>query len=312
VSGARLHRAEGPVPADLRGAVAAIGNFDGVHRGHLALVDTARDLAAEIGAPHGVVLFDPHPRRFFQPDTPAFLLTDIETRAELLGEAGVTRIFVLPFDRDLANEDPRAFVFDTLRARLGLAGAAAGEEFQFGKGRAGNAESLAVLAAEAGLAARIAPPAAAAEGEEKYSSSEAREALRDGDPKAAAAVLGRPWRVRGVVREGDRRGRTIGFPTASLLLGELIEPKYGVYAVRAATDDGKTFDAVANFGLRPTVEGKEPRLEVYLFEFSGDLYGRELKVDFIDFLRGEQRFDGLDALKAQIDRDCEAARAALA
>ncbi|MEE2690606.1 MAG: bifunctional riboflavin kinase/FAD synthetase [Pseudomonadota bacterium] len=294
-----------------KGAVAAIGNFDGVHRGHRFLIaETAKIARAEM-APVGVVVFDPHPRRFFQPDAPPFLLTMPERRDALLKEAGVDIVHSVRFDAALAAMTPEAFVRDVLKARLGLSGVVAGSEFRFGKGRSGDAAGLKRLCEAEGVSAHLVEPLADASHTEKIGSSAIRAALQNGAVREAAQMLGHPWTVGGLVEKGRELGRTIGFPTANLTLGELVEPRKGVYAVRATTG-GKTYGAVANFGRRPTVGDSPPLLETYLFDFSGDLYGARLDVAFADFIRDEKKFDGLDTLKAQIAKDCEEARRLLA
>ncbi|MEM9170856.1 MAG: bifunctional riboflavin kinase/FAD synthetase [Pseudomonadota bacterium] len=291
---------------------AAIGNFDGVHRGHRALLDATATAARSADAALGAAVFEPHPRRFFQPDAPAFLLTTAEERARLLNDAGASRVLTIPFDAPLAAMTPRAFVFDILRERLGLAGVAAGADFRFGKDRAGDAQALARLAAEAGLQALIVDPVAAAgAADDKIGSSAVRAALRDGAPDRACALLGRSWTVSGVVQEGRRLGRTLGFPTANLALGDLVEPKYGVYAVTADCD-GTRCAGVANFGRRPTLGDTAPLLETHLFDFDGDLYGRALTVALEHFIRPEMKFDGVEALKNRIAEDVAAARALMA
>lgn len=286
---------------------AAIGNFDGVHRGHQFLLAETIKAAAERGAEAGAVVFEPHPRRYFRPQDPPFLLTTRTRRAELLKAAGAAFVIELPFDAALVATQPEDFVRSVLKTRLGLAGVAVGDEFRFGNGRSGDAEGLKRLCAEAGIAAHIVAPLMG--GAEKFGSTAIRAALAAGDVKTAGAMLGRPWRVDGAVHEGRKMGRTIGFPTANMTLGELIEPRRGVYAV-LATVNGATHRAVANFGRRPTFGDSAPLLETHLLDFSGDLYGATMHVDFMDFIRDETKFDGVDALKAQIAIDCVAARAA--
>jgi riboflavin kinase/FMN adenylyltransferase len=289
--------------------VAVLGNLDGVHRGHQVLVAEAKTLADRIGAPLAAVTFEPHPRRVFQPEAPPFLLTPLEAKAELLEAAGVETVFALPFGPELSSQSPEAFVGETLAGTLGLEGIVTGADFQFGKGRAGNAETLAVLAGEIGLSYLSVAPVGT--GELKWSSSQAREALRQGEPEVAAEVLGRPHFIDGEVSEGRKLARTLGFPTANVILGDEIRPRYGVYAVEAEVD-GHRHGGVANIGVRPTVDGKEERLEVHLFGFSGDLYGRTLRTRFLSFIREERPMGGIDALKEQIARDSAAAEAFLA
>ena len=294
-----------------QGAVAAIGNFDGVHRGHLALIDAARALAAECGAPSAALVFDPHPRRYFRPEDPPFLLTRSDDRDRLLKEAGLDAALRLPFDASLASMSPEAFVTEILVKRFALAGVATGADFRFGAGRAGDAQILSRLCAEAGLACRAVAPLHDDGAAAKIGSSGVRALIAVGDMADAARALGRPWHVSGLVECGRQLGRTIDFPTANVDLGPLIRPRHGVYAVKVH-HGGETHDGVANFGRRPTVDNGAPRLEAHLFDFAGDLYGEEIGVDFYGFIRGEMKFDGLDALREQILRDCETARGLLA
>ncbi len=291
--------------------IAAIGNFDGVHRGHQHLITETIAFAESHDAKPAALTFDPHPRRFFRPDDPPFLLTAPAMRNDLLRRYGAAEVFVLTFDAALSSQAPEAFMAETLTAKLGLAGVVAGADFRFGKDRAGGIEALQTIGEKAGLHVRIAEVVAEGPFTEKYSSSDARAAIADGDMEAAARVLGRRWAVRGRVREGQKLGRTLGFPTANFVLGEVIEPRRGVYATRAHVG-GKTHDAVSNFGRRPTVGESAPLLETHLLDFDGDLYGSAIEVEFVEFLRDEQKFGGLDALKGQIAADCGAARRILA
>ncbi len=291
--------------------IAAIGNFDGVHRGHQHLLAETIAFADSHGARPAALTFDPHPRRFFRPEDPPFLLTGAAMREDLLRRYGAEEVFVLTFDAALAAHSPEAFMVDVLRDRLGLAGVVAGADFRFGKGRAGGIEALQTIGEAAGLRIRIAEVVAEDASTEKFSSSAVRAAVTGGKMDTAARSLGRPWAVRGVIEEGQKLGRTLGFPTANMTLGDLLEPRKGVYATRIEVD-GEVYGGVANFGRRPTVGADAPLLEIHLFDFEGDLYGREIDVAFVSFLRDEQKFDGLDALKAQISKDCEQARDILA
>lgn len=292
------------------GVIAAIGNFDGVHKGHRALIARVGVLAKAQGGRSGAVVFDPHPRRFFRPTDPPFLITTAPMRDELLRAAGADTVLSLGFDGALARQSPEEFVRDTLKGRLGLAGAVVGADFRFGKDRRGDAQGLAALCGAHGLSATIIEPLAEAGHSDKIGSTAIREAILLGEMDRAAQMLGRVWSVRGVVETGRKLGRTLGFPTANMTLGEVIEPRRAVYAVRAAVG-GRMIDGVANFGRKPTVGSQAPLLETYLFDFSGDLYGREIELFFIAFIRDEMKFDGLDALKAQIANDCDKARAIL-
>ncbi len=287
--------------------IAAIGNFDGVHRGHQHLLAETIAFAASHGSRPAALTFDPHPRRYFRPDDPPFLLTAPGLRDDLLRRYGAEKVFVLTFDAALSSQTPETFMAETLKGELGLAGVVAGADFRFGKGRSGGIEALQTIGEEAGLLVRIAEVVSEGAFAEKYSSSDARAAIADGDMARASSILGHFWTVRGRVAEGQKLGRTLGFPTANFTLGEIMEPRCGVYATRAIIN-GKAHDAVSNFGRRPTVGETAPLLETHLLDFDGDLYGAEIDVEFIAFLRDEQKFDGLDALKAAISSDCERAR----
>ena len=294
-----------------KGVVAAIGTFDGVHLGHQHVLRSAAAFAQSLNAPPGAIVFEPHPRRYFRPDDPPFLLTTPQRRDALMRACGAQHVIGLTFDKALASLSPEAFVQDVLCGRLGLRGVVAGSDFRFGAQRAGGGEALAVLGEAAGLAVDLIDVLAENPEAEKFGSSAVRDALRAGEVKRAAAMLGRPWSVSGSVSAGRKLGRTIGFPTANMTLGEIIEPRKGVYATRAVID-GETYAAVSNFGRRPTVGAGAPLLETHLFDFEGDLYGREIEVAFHDFIRDERKFDGLDALKAQIAEDCAHAEKAIA
>lgn len=320
----RLYRDRTRLPESARGAVAAIGNFDGVHLGHRAVIGEAVARARAAGRQSAVVTFEPHPRRFFKPDLPPFLLASARMKVSALRGCGVDLCFALRFDRSLAAMPAEAFVKDVLVDGLGLACVVAGYDFVFGKARGGTPETLVAEMRKAGREAAIVAPAIDAAEARKagievepdafvYSSTGVREALKSGDPAAAARILGRPFAIDGRVRKGDQRGRTIGFPTANLDLDGYMPPKFGVYAVRVSGAGVGAVKGVANLGVRPTLGGDPaPRLEVHLFDFAGDLYGKRLVVELIAFLREERKFAGLDELKAQIARDAEAAKAALA
>jgi riboflavin kinase/FMN adenylyltransferase len=289
------------------GPIAAIGNFDGVHKGHRRLLAKTVDFARARRAAPAAVVFDPHPRRFFRPDDPPFLLTTPSRRNRLLQEAGAEEVFPLVFDAGLAALTPEAFVADVLKARLRLGGVVTGTEFRFGKERAGDAAALKALCAAVGLLVLLVEPKAERHDGLKIGSSEIRDAIANGAVKEAALMLGRRWSVEGVVAEGQRLGRTLGFPTANLVLGELIEPRRGVYAVEVFARGGR-HGGVANFGRRPTVGADTLLLETHLFDFDGDLYGERIEVAFVDFIRDERKFDGLASLQAQIAADARAAR----
>lgn len=296
------------VPPKLRGASVALGNFDGVHRGHAAVIGALH--AARPDAPLAVLTFEPHPRELFRPDDPPFRLTLLPAKAEALAALGVATVYVATFDRAFSSMSAEAFVAEVLHQGLGARHLACGADFAFGHRRGGDIAFLAGHAAALGIGLTIAPAFGDAEG--PISSTRIRRHLQEGYPEHAAAALGRPWAIRGAVAHGDARGRTIGFPTANIALGRHLEPARGVYAVMARLPDGTRVKGVANIGRRPTVtEGAISRLEAHLFDWSGDLYGAEVEVALHAFLRPEQRFDGIEALRAQIARDAEQARALL-
>lgn len=292
-----------------RSASVALGNFDGVHLGHAQVLRTAH--AARPDAPLAVLTFEPHPREHFRPEDPPFRLTLSAERAQVLGAQGVRIVYELPFDAAFSLMPAEAFVADVLHAGLGARHIVAGPDFAFGHRRGGDIAMLAARAEALGIGFTAAPVLADAGG--PISSSRIRRLLQDGYPERAAGELGRPWAIAGVVAHGDKRGRTIGFPTANIPLGRHLEPARGVYAVTVRLPDGGTVPGVANIGRRPTVHaGPESRLEVHLFDFSGDLYGQHLSVSLHAFLRGERKFSGLDELKAAIAADAARAREMLA
>jgi len=310
----RLLRHFEDVPSDLKGAVIAIGNFDGVHRGHQAVLAKARDEAKRRGAKLGVLTFEPHPRSFLKPGGAPFRLTPFRIKMRHLQDLGVDVAFVLTFDADMVKRTADVFVKDVLVDGLGVSHVVVGADFCFGKDRGGNATVLTEAGKRYGFGVTALSLEAEAEGD-VYSSTLIRDRLLGGDPVAAALALDRPWEIEARVEHGEQRGRTIGFPTANLHLGEFMQPKLGVYAVRAAMDTGhdlQWIDGVANLGKRPTVAGEDVRFEVYLFDFDGDLYGKHLRVALLGFIRPEMKFSGLDQLKAQIAADCDTARRMLA
>jgi riboflavin kinase/FMN adenylyltransferase len=298
------------VPDGARGGVVLLGNFDGVHRGHQAVIGAAAEEAGRLGAPLVVVTFEPHPRRFFRPDDPPFLLTSFRSKLLQLGALGVDVLLVLRFDRAMSEMTAEDFVSKVLIGGLAPRQITIGYDFHFGHQRRGNPAMLKQLAEPAGIAVKVVEPVATADGE-VYSSTRIREYLAGGKPGHAAALLGRPFEIEGRVERGDRRGRTIGFPTANLSLGSYLRPAYGVYAVRAGLEDGEAtewIDGVANLGVRPTVDGRKLLFEIHLFDFDRDIYGQHLRVALIEYIRPERRFDSLDALRAQIAEDGAAAR----
>jgi riboflavin kinase/FMN adenylyltransferase len=297
------------VPAALRGGIVALGNFDGFHKGHQAVVGRAVTRARAEGRPALVATFDPHPVRFFKPDLPPFRLTTLDQRERLFAEAGADAMLVYRFGAELASVTAPDFVADYLASRAGAAGVATGEDFTFGKGRGGNVEVLKLL----GQANRLSVEAIApvADGGEPVSSSRIREALEAGDCATAERLLTRPFAIQGVVEHGDKRGRTLGYPTANVALGPYQRPRFGVYAVRGRLAGGRMLGGVANLGTRPMFDPPKELLEPHFFDFDGDLYGETLEVELIAFLREERRFDDIASLTAQMARDAGEARGRL-
>ena len=298
------------LPADQKGAAVAIGAFDGVHRGHQAVIAKAAAAARELAAPLAVVSFDPHPRRWFQPAAAPFRLMTPAQMARALAPLGVERLHLLPFDAEMAAMSDETFARQVLGAGLGIRHAAVGFDFTFGKGRTGSPEALRRYGADLGFTVSVADRVDDAGGL-KLSSSAVREALHAGDMGRATTILGRPFAIEGEVIHGDKRGRTIGVPTANVPLGDYMRPAFGIYATRTRLPDGRVINGVASLGVRPMFRTDEPLLEVWLFDFDGDLYGQTIETDLVAFLRPELDFDNLDALKAQIDRDAADARAVL-
>jgi riboflavin kinase/FMN adenylyltransferase len=297
-----------------RGAVLAIGNFDGVHLGHQTVIAEARARARAAGTRFAVLTFEPHPRSVFQPGTAPFRLTPFRDKARGMAELGVELLIACRFDLAFAQKSSDDFVREILVAGLGARHVVVGYDFVFGNRRRGTPAVLRDLGAALGFGVSVVDPVTNASGA-IYASTAIRDHLVAGRPRAAAMLLGRPWEVDGRVRVGDRLGRTIGFPTANLGLGDYLRPAAGVYAVRVGVGEGagtRWYDGAANVGWRPTVGGRDLRLEAHLFDFAGDLYGSRVRVAFIEHLRPERRFDGLDALKAQITADCVHARTLLA
>jgi riboflavin kinase/FMN adenylyltransferase len=301
------------VPQAWRGAVVALGNFDGVHRGHQALLARAGELARHEGAAVVVLTFEPHPRAFFVPNTGPFRLTLLPAKVRLLAGQGVAAVLAQRFDAAFAALPAESFVRDVLIGGLGVRHVVCGYDFTFGARRGGNVERLREYGTALGFGVEVLDPVMR-EGE-IYSSTGIREALRLGMVDEAADLLGRPWEIEGVVELGDRRGRTIGFPTANVALGDHLRPRFGVYAVRAGIEENGAMAwraAVANLGRRPTIGKTIENFEVHIFAYDGDLYGRTLRTQFIEFIRPEMKFAGLDVLKAQIAADAAAARKILA
>jgi len=295
-----------------QGAVIALGNFDGLHRGHQAVIARAQSIADEIGAPLGVGLFRPHPYRFFKPDATPFRLMTPRIRAQVMAEIGIEFLYEIPFDDKLRDLDDTEFVEIVLHQGLGIRHVVVGEDYGFGKNRCGNVESLTRLCAERGIGVTAISPVGLHKLYGKYGSTEIRKALQEGDVFHAQHMLSRPWCVDGIVQKGQQRGRTINFPTANLEFGDLVRPKFGVYTVEVRIEGEKDWrPGVANTGNRPTVGGEEARLEVHLLDFDRDLYGQTIDVRFRSFIRPEKKFESFDALKNQIMRDADGARAIL-
>lgn len=294
------------VEGALRGGIVALGNFDGFHLGHQAVVGRAVALARAQGRPAIVATFDPHPVRYFKPDVPPFRLTSLDQRQRLFAAAGADAMLVFKFDAELANVTAQDFITDRLIARAGAAGVVTGEDFTFGKGRGGNTAVLAEIGGAHGLTVETIGPVS--EGGEVISSSRIREALHAGDCATATRLLTRPFAIQGPVLHGDKVGRAIGFPTANIDMADYLRPRYGIYAVRGRLADGSMLDGAANLGIRPTFDPPKELLEPYFFDFAGDLYGQEIEVELHSFIRPEAKFDSLDALTAQMERDCDTAR----
>lgn len=310
----RVFRHYENLPREVRGAAVAVGNFDGVHLGHREVIGEAGRIARANGLPWAVLTLEPHPRSVFEPAAPPFRLTPFPVKARLIEALGPELLVVIPFDPSFAKMPPRAFVEHVLAGGLGARHVVCGHDFAFGHGRKGTPELLLWLGDEFDFGFTCVSEVKDDDGE-AYSSTRIRDLLRAGRPAEAARLLGRPFEIEGTVAEGDRRGRSIGFPTANLRLNEYLRPASGVYAVRATIADAgsdRELAGVANLGFRPTFDGREPLLEVHLFDFAGDLYGRTLAVRLIEFLRPERKFDGLDALRVQIAEDAARARALLA
>jgi riboflavin kinase/FMN adenylyltransferase len=305
----RIVRDHTQIAPALRGAAVALGNFDGVHRGHQVVIRTAVAKARALDVPAGVVVFEPHPREFFRGDN-HLRLTPLRAKARLIAALGVDVLYVLRFDREMASRSAESFIRDVLVGSLGIRHIVIGYDFRFGKDRSGEVETLRRAGTESGFGVTVLDPVAEPGGP-VFSSTLIRQHLREGRPREAADLLGHWWTVEGHVLPGDQRGRTIGFPTLNLACDNCLQPAFGVYAVRVSVPVGPdtgVYEGVANLGRRPTFDKADVVLEVHLFDYSGDLYGRPVYVSFIEFLRPERKFDGLDSLKAQIAADSEQAR----
>ena len=305
----RVYRNVQSVAPEHTGAVVAVGNFDGVHSGHRVVIGEAGKIATAAGLKWGVLTFEPHPRNVFQPDIPPFRITPFADKARHIRDLGVDFMIAQKFDMEYSGQSAATFVEQSLVQALSVRPLVAGYDFKFGHKRQGSCETLLAMGNAHGFDFTVVS-AASDDGGGLYSSTRARELLGKGDVRAVSEILGRPFEITGMVNHGDARGRTIGFPTANIALRQYIHPAFGVYAVYLTLPDGRIISGVANLGLRPTVAGNTaPRLEVHLFDFEGDIYGHKVSVQFVEMLRAEKKFDGLDALKAQIARDSEQARA---
>jgi riboflavin kinase/FMN adenylyltransferase len=301
----------GRLEGSLRGGVVAIGNFDGVHRGHQAVLERALEEAKARGVPALALTFEPHPRKVFRPDLPLFILTPPAMKAKLLSELGFAAMVEQSFSREFAGLSAESFVIDVLEGRLGISHAVTGFDFHFGKDRQGGPAFLMASGERHGFGVSLVD-AFRDEGAEIVSSSRIRSLLEEGDVAEAAGLLGYRFTVQAEVTGGQKLGRTLGFPTANMRLPPDVALRHGIYAVRFRRRDGSLLDGVANFGRRPTVDDNgAPLLETFVFDFSGDLYGETSRVSFFGFLRGEEKFDGLDPLVAQMKRDDAEARALL-
>lgn len=295
-----------------RGASAALGNFDGVHRGHRQVIADAATAARTLGAPLGVISFDPHPRRLVQPDAPQFRIMSPTQQARALAALGVDILYLLPFDVAMMNLTAETFAREVLKDGLDLKHLAVGYDTTFGKGRSGDAQAMIGLGRELGFGVSVTQPVAATGGE-PYSSTAVRRALQAGRPREAAAILGRPFAIEGVVQKGRQLGRQFGYPTANVPIGDYVLPRLGVYATRTRLPDGREVPGVANLGVNPTVGAvPEPRLEVWLFDFNEDLYGQDLETDLVEFLRPEETFASVEAMNRQVQADAVQARELLA
>ena len=299
-----------PMPDAMRGAIVALGNFDGFHLGHQAVVAQAVDWARAEGRPAIIATFDPHPVRHFAPHVPPFRLTTLDQRAELFAAAGAQAMLVFHFDGALAGMTADSFVRDLLGGHIGAGGVVTGEDFTFGQKRGGNVALLRDVGATCGMGARAVGPVKL--DEQVVSSSRIRDALKAGECELAATLLTRPFAIRGTVIHGDKRGRTVGYPTANIDMGMYLRPRYGIYAVSGRVmATGQVLKGAANLGIRPSFDPPKELLEPFFFDFAGDLYGQEIEVELRHFLRPEAKFDSLDALVAQMERDCAEARVLL-
>jgi len=296
--------------AAARGAAVAHGNFDGVHLGHRRVIADAAAAAAALGAPLGVISFEPHARMHFNPEAPPFRLMNAHQLARTLQTLGVDLLYLLPFGVEMANFTDHDFVSDVLVKGLGVSHVAVGFDVTFGKGRTGDPDAMRRYGVEFGFSVSVAEALGNDTG--KISSTTARQALREGHPELARSIMGRPFAIEGLVQKGRQLGRQLGFPTANVPLGDYVAPRFGVYATRTRLADGRQFEGVANIGVNPTTGEVEPRLEVWLFEFDEDIYGETIETDLIGFLRPEEKFASVEAMVDQIYQDERDARKILA
>ena len=305
----RLTLARG-IHGGLKGSIVALGNFDGFHLGHQAVVGRAIQRGFHERRPVVVATFDPHPVRFFKPDLPPFRLTTLDQRETLFAHAGADAMLVFEFNDALRSTSAEDFVVDLLGRQMGAAGVVTGDDFTFGKMRGGNVELLRTLGADHGIVAEAVAPVLL--GETRISSGRIREALQAGDTATATKLLSRDFTIAGTVQRGDQRGRELGYPTANLVLGDYLRPRYGIYAVRVTLDDASEHPGVASLGIRPTFDPPQELLEAHLLDFDGDLYGRKIEVGLHAFIRDEKKFDDIDALVADMREDEAKARHLLA
>ena len=297
------------LPDECRGSVAAVGNFDGVHLGHQKVFELTKSVAGRLEAPTSAITFEPHPRQFFQPDSSPFRLTTSKTRAQEIEAQGIDLLFELEFDACLASLSPHDFIHSLLHQTLHIRHVVVGEDFRFGKGRAGDCYLLVKQGEACGIGVTQAELLGA--GQTVYSSTAIRDAVSDGDVETAARLLGRWFNIIGSVESGAQRGRTIGFPTANLDLDHVIHPKHGIYAVTVAVLTGQhkgQYEGVASIGIKPTFGVHKPNIETYIFDFDGNLYGDEIEVSLVKYMRPELKFEKVEALVSQMRRDCEEAR----
>lgn len=298
------------MPEALKNAVAALGNFDGFHAGHQAVGGKAIEKAHAENKPAIIATFDPHPVRHFAPHVPPFRLTTLEQRAQIFGDAGADAMLIFDFDDALAKMPAEDFIQKLLIQHLSISAVVTGSDFTFGRDRGGNIEMLKTLGAKSGLTHITASPVEDDHG--VISSSRVRDALKAGEVENANQLLTRPFTVRGTVQHGDKNGRLLGYPTANIDMGQYLRPRYGIYAVRGRLADGTMLDGAANMGIRPSFDPPKELLEPFFFDFDGDLYDQEIEVEFHSFIRGEQRFEDLEELKAQMAKDCDIAKEMLA